>query len=283
MVRDRCGPDGAAKVFSLMVMIVAVAPMIAPLIGGWMVDFGWRAIFAVLTLFAALLLAASFRSVNETLPLDLRARDKTLTIFGQYRSLLSSSQLLSYSIVSGLMQSALFAYVVSAPFVLMDVYGIAPQYFGMVFFANTAGLIISSQMNAVLVGRLPPDRILGIGLLLPAGLSVMLITALLLGVSSLYAVLIFLFTFLVGHGFISPNASALGLSKHGTQAGTASAVMGAIQNVLGIVTIFVTSLFKITSALPLALVMGGCCFLAIACHRLIARPALKQAASPSGR
>jgi len=80
----------------------------------------------------------------------------------------------------------------------------------------------------------------------------------------------------VGHGFISPNASALALSKHGAQAGTASAVMGAVQNGLGIATIFMTSFFKVTSALPLALVMGGCSFLAIACHRLIARPALKQ-------
>ena len=276
MVRDRFGSTGSAKAFSLMVTIVAVAPMIAPLIGGWMAGFGWRAIFAVLAVFAVLLLVGAFYSINETLPLERRVPSETLTVLGQYRTLLSSTQLLAYTVVSGLMQSALFAYVVSAPFVLMEVYGIPPQYFGMVFFANTAGLIVASQINAAIVGRFDPDRILGVALLWPAGLSIMLITALFLGFSSLYAVLAVLFGFLVGHGFISPNASALALSKHGAQAGTASAVMGAVQNGLGIATIFMTSFFKVTSALPLALVMGGCSFLAIACHRLIARPALKQ-------
>ncbi|MBI0363268.1 multidrug effflux MFS transporter [Burkholderia oklahomensis] len=275
MVRDRFGPNGSARAFSLMVTVVAVAPMIAPLIGGWMAGAGWRVIFAILALFASLLLIGVFFTINETLPAERRVREDNLSIFGQYRALLSCSQLLAYTVVSGLMQSALFAYVVSAPFVLMEVYGIPAQYFGMVFFANTAGLIFASQVNAAIVERFPPDRILGVALLCPAVLSIMLITALYFGFSSLFAVLAVLFGFLVGHGFISPNASALGLMKHGKHAGTASAVMGAVQNGLGVATIFMTSLFKITSALPLALVMGSCSILAIACHRLIARPALK--------
>ena len=186
------------------------------------------------------------------------------------------TQLLSYTVVAGFMQSALFAYVVSAPFVLIDVYGIPPQYFGFVFFANTAGLIAASQINAAIVGRFGPDRILGIALLWPVGLAITLIAALLLEFSSIYLVLSVLFGLLVGHGFISPNAAALGLSKHGEQAGTASAVMGVTQFGLGIVTIFMTSLFEATSALPLALVIGACSCLALACHRFVARPALKR-------
>jgi MFS transporter, DHA1 family, multidrug resistance protein len=257
-------------------LVMAAAPMIAPLIGGWMVGFGWRAIFAVLALFGAFLLVGACYLINETLPPDRRTCNEASTAVGQYRLLLNSTQLLSYTVVAGLMQSALYAYVVGAPFVLMEVYGIRPQYFGMVFFANTAGLIVASQINAVIVERFDPDRILGIALLWPAGLSIMLVASLSLGFSSIYVVLAVLFGFLVAHGFISPNASALGLSKHGTLAGTASAIMGAIQNGLGIATIFMASLLKATSALPLVLVMGGCSCLAIACHRLVARPTLKQ-------
>ena len=276
MVRDRFGSVGSAKAFSLMMLVVAVGPMIAPVIGGWLTGFGWRAIFAVLALFGAFLAASVVSSIDETLMVERRTRGGVAQVFAQYRTMFKSTQLLSYTVVAGLMQSALFAYVVSAPFVLIDVYGIPPQYFGFVFFANTAGLIAASQINAAIVGRFGPDRILGIALLWPVGLSITLIVALLLGLSSIYLVLSALFGLLVGHGFISPNAAALGLSKHGEQAGTASAVMGVTQFGLGIVTIFMTSLFEATSALPLALVIGACSCLALACHRFVARPALKR-------
>ena len=276
MVRDRFGSVGSAKAFSLMMLVVAVGPMIAPVIGGWLTGFGWRAIFAVLALFGAFLAASVVKSIDETLAVDRRTRGGVTQVVAQYRAMFKSTQLLSYTVVAGLMQSALFAYVVSAPFVLIDVYGIPPQYFGFVFFANTAGLIAASQINAAIVGRFGPDRILGIALLWPVGLSITLIAALLLEFSSMYLVLSVLFGLLVGHGFISPNAAALGLSKHGEQAGTASAVMGVTQFGLGIVTIFMTSLFEATSALPLALVIGACSCLALACHRFVARPALKR-------
>lgn len=276
MVRDRFGSVGSAKAFSLMMLVVAVGPMIAPVIGGWLTGFGWRAIFAVLALFGAFLAASVVKSIDETLAVDRRTRGGVTQVVAQYRAMFKSTQLLSYTVVAGLMQSALFAYVVSAPFVLIDVYGIPPQYFGFVFFANTAGLIAASQINAAIVGRFGPDRILGIALLWPVGLSITLIAALLLEFSSMYLVLSVLFGLLVGHGFISPNAAALGLSKHGEQAGTASAVMGVTQFGLGIVTIFITSLFEATSALPLALVIGACSCLALACHRFVARPALKR-------
>lgn len=276
MVRDRFGSVGSAKAFSLMMLVVAVGPMIAPVIGGWLTGFGWRAIFAVLALFGAFLAASVVNSIDETLAVERRTRGGVAHVFAQYRTMFKSTQLLSYTVVAGFMQSALFAYVVSAPFVLIDVYGIPPQYFGFVFFANTGGLIAASQINAAIVGRCGPERILGIALLWPVGLSITLIMALLLGFSSIYLVLSVLFGLLVGHGFISPNAAALGLSKHGEQAGTASAVMGVTQFGLGIVTIFMTSLFEATSALPLALVIGACSCLALACHRFVARPALKR-------
>jgi MFS transporter, DHA1 family, multidrug resistance protein len=276
MVRDRFGSVGSAKAFSLMMLAVAVGPMIAPVIGGWLTGFGWRAIFAVLALFGAFLAASVVNSIDETLAVERRTRGSVAQVFAQYRTMFKSTQLLSYTVVAGFMQSALFAYVVSAPFVLIDVYGIPPQYFGFVFFANTAGLIAASQINAAIVGRFGPDRILGIALLWPVGLSIILIAALLLEFSSIYLVLSVLFGLLVGHGFISPNAAALGLSKHGERAGTASAVMGVTQFGLGIVTIFMTSLFEATSALPLALVIGACSCLALACHRFVARPALNR-------
>jgi DHA1 family bicyclomycin/chloramphenicol resistance-like MFS transporter len=276
MVRDRFGSVGSAKAFSLMMLVVAVGPMIAPVIGGWLTGFGWRAIFAVLALFGVFLAASVVNSIDETLAVERRTRGGVAHVFAQYRTMFKSTQLLSYTVVAGFMQAALYAYVVSAPFVLIDVYEIPPQYFGFVFFANTAGLITASQINAAIVGRFGPERILGIALLWPVGLSITLIAALLLGFSSIYMVLSVLFGLLGGHGFISPNAAALALSKHGEQAGTASAVMGVIQFALGIVTIFMTSRFEATSALPLALVIGACSWLALACHRFVARPALKR-------
>jgi DHA1 family bicyclomycin/chloramphenicol resistance-like MFS transporter len=153
-----------------------------------------------------------------------------------------------------------------------DVYGIPPQYFRFVFVANTAGLIAASQINAAIVGRFGTRRILGVALRWPVALSITLIAALLLEFLSIYLVLSMLFGLLVGHGFIGPNAAALGLSKHGEQAGTGSAVMGGIEFGVGIITIFITSLFDATSALPLALAIGACGCLAFASPRFVARP-----------
>ncbi|AOJ54966.1 multidrug transporter [Burkholderia thailandensis] len=275
MVRDRFGATESAKVFSLMMLVVAVAPMVAPLIGGWMTALGWRTIFDTLAAFGVLLAIGVVRSVDETLPIERRTHGGA-HVFARYWALLRSRQLVSYTVVAGLMQSALYAYVVCAPFVVMEVYGVRPQYFGLVFFGNTAGLIVASQINAAIVARFGPDRILGIALLWPVSLSILLVGSLLLGWTSIYVVLAVLFGYLVGHGFISPNAAALGLSKHSAQAGTASAVMGAIQFGLGIATISIASFFKQNSALPLALVMGACSCLALVCHRLAARPTLER-------
>ncbi|MEB0138393.1 MULTISPECIES: multidrug effflux MFS transporter [unclassified Undibacterium] len=279
IIRDRFGLTGSAQAFSFMLMVVLAGPMIAPVLGGWMADFGWRPIFGAMSALGAFLVGSIILSFKETLPKKKRVHSTASTAIRQYLLLLSCTQLLSYTIVVGLMQSALYAYVICAPFIIMEVYGVSPQYFGMVFFTNTAGLIVGSQINAVLVERFGPDRILGIALLSPIVLSLTLIASQLYGFSSLIVVLVALFGILSSHGFISPNGTALGLAHHAEQAGTASALMGAIQFGIGIVAISLTSFFKVTSILPLAFAIGFCSFLALACHRLAARPALKNSIS----
>jgi MFS transporter, DHA1 family, multidrug resistance protein len=112
MVRGRFDPVDSAKVFLLLMLVVAVGPMFTPLVGGWMTGLGWRAIFATLALFGALFLVDVLHSIDETLPATRRTGNDTSTVMGQYWTLLHCSQLIS---TPCFMQSALLAYVVSAP------------------------------------------------------------------------------------------------------------------------------------------------------------------------
>lgn len=284
VIRDRLGTTGAAKAFSLMMLVMGLAPILAPLIGGSVLKFwGWRVIFGGLAAFGLFCLLAIHYTMQETLdrhkaePLHL---GRTLK---QYGRLLLDRQFVSYSLVGGLMQGGMFAYITGSSFVLIELHGIKPEHFGFVFGTNAFGLIAASQINARLVGKYALDTILGRALWLPAILTLLVAVLVACGASNLPVLLIGFFGYLACYGFISPNASAIALSQQGKQAGVASALMGTLQFSLGIAAGIGMSLWHDGTALPLMVVMAICGVSGLLLHRFVARPEHRRLSQAAAR
>ena len=271
IVRDRCDPVAAAKAFSVLMLVMGVAPILAPLLGGWVVALaGWRVIFGLLVLFASLCLIAIHFTLEESLdkaqphPLELRR------VLRGYAELLRDRHFMSYTFSSGLAMGGMFAYIAGSPFVLIQIYGIPATDYGWVFGSNALGLISASQLNTRLLRRYKLNRILQQALWAPLLAGLGLLLAALAGHPPLYVILPGFFVYITSLGFAAPNGSALALQHQGRRAGMASALMGSLQFSLATVMGLVMGVWHSNSVLPLATLMAGCGVSAFAVHRLVA-------------
>jgi DHA1 family bicyclomycin/chloramphenicol resistance-like MFS transporter len=273
VVRDRCGAREAARAFSMLILVMGLAPILAPLLGGWLsAALGWRAIFYLLTAFAlACLLAirlglAESHDTRHEPPLNLGG------LLRGYGGLLANRAFLGYSLSGGLALAGMFAYIAGSPFVLIQLGGIPTARFGWVFGANALGFVIASQLNARALKSHAPSRLLRRALWLPAGSGIALALQAGNGAFSLPLFLLGLFLYVASLGFIVPNASANALATHGQQAGTASALLGALQFGLATLAGIGVSRLHDGSARPLTLLLALCGVGAWGVHRLLVHP-----------
>jgi DHA1 family bicyclomycin/chloramphenicol resistance-like MFS transporter len=259
VVRDRCAPQEAAKAFSLLMLVMGLAPILAPLIGGLLLKLSnWRAIFALLTLFGSLCTIAIWKGLNETHRHHHTAPLRLGNVLRHYGRLLKDKPFMAYTLSSGFAYAGMFAYIAGSPFVLIQLQGISPQHYGWVFGSNAFGLIAASQINARLLRRHDMIFLLRAALFVVAGAGLFLTTLAVLQLLTLPLLLGGLFVFISSLGFISPNASAAALAKQGAEAGAASALMGALQFSLATLAGASMSLWHDGSVLPLAGVLGIC-------------------------
>ena len=157
-VRDLRDGNEAARLFSLLLVVNGLAPALAPVVGAQLLRFGsWRVTFVALALVGATLFACSVLGFPET----LRPEGRVPRLGGQRassRRLLADRRFIAYALLSGLVTGAMFAYIAGAPFVLEELYGLSPVAFSGVFALNAAGIVLTSQLGAHLVGRLGRDR-----------------------------------------------------------------------------------------------------------------------------
>ena len=279
IVRDRMGAQGAARAFSMLMLVFGLAPILAPFIGGLLLTVStWRTIFVVLTLFGAVCLFCTYRTMEESLDQNHVVPLHLGRVLRQYLGLLKHRQFMAYVLTGGMIQAGLFAYISGGPFVLIELHGILPQNFGFVFGANAIGLIACSQINARLVIKRTPDRVLNKILWVPAALTVPVALLVACGMESLPLLLVNFFGFLSCHGFVGANASAIALAQQGKQAGTASALMGTLQFGLGMTSGVVMGLWHDGTALPLVTVMAVCSVSALLIYRFVARPTMQVSA-----
>lgn len=259
VVRDRCAPQEAARAFSLLMLVMGLAPILAPLLGGFVVmQAGWRPLFFLLAVFAAICLICSWKLLRESHERRHPEEMNVRKVLKDYGHILRHREFMLYSLCSSLAFTGMFAYIAGSPHVLMQVHGIAPQHYGWIFGSNAIGLIAASQMNARLLRRYDMQLLLHRGVLGVVSSGIFLATLATLDALSLPLLLIGLFVFISSLGFISPNASAAALAHQGHHAGTASALMGALQFVLATGAGTAMSLWHAPSALPLAVMMALC-------------------------
>ncbi len=281
IVRDRTTARESARAFSLLMLVMGLAPILAPLIGGGLLtQWGWRGIFGLLALYGGACLVAIHFGLAESHDTRHEPPLRLKTVLGNYRRLLSNKAFLGYALGGGLAMSGMFAYIAGSPFVLIDLYGIPPQDFGWFFGVNAFGLIASSQINARLLKKHPPTTLLRRALWVPALTGIALAALAFAGLISLAGFVVGFFCFVASLGCIIPNATAAALATHGQQAGTAAALASAIQFFCATLAGALVGLLHDGTGRPLAAIMAVCGIGAWLCHRLLTRHHEAHHASP---
>jgi len=262
VIRDRLETREAAKALSLLMLITGLMPILAPIAGGQLLLLGsWRFIFAFMAIFGVLLLAWVYYGMSETLAPENVRPLKISGITKNYLELLRHRQFMCHTLAGGFGMAGLFAYLTGSPHVFINLYDIKPQSFGFYFGINAASYILAAQLNAYLLDRLSPAR-----LLLLAQIAVVISTVVGLvftglGVLPFALLMAFLMLYLACMGFINPNSVALALAYQGKRLGVASALMGALQMSCGALAGISISLWETTSALPLNTALLLCALL----------------------
>src|SRR5260370_1364114 len=256
IVRDLYSGSSAARYFSRLILVMGLAPILAPVLGAQGLRFSpWRGLFLVLTIVTALLWIGAALGLPETLPaarLNAGTLAGTFNIFGQ---LISDTPFIVYAVAAGLAFGAMFAYIAGSPFVLQGIFHVSPQTFSLIFGMNALGFVVASQINGSLVSRIRPTRLPTAGFVAPSTAALPLLFFVSPGFG-LLAVLLPLFLLASSVGFIIPNAIALALSRRPDAAGTGSALLGVIQSGVAALGAPIVGIAGTGTALPMARVIA---------------------------
>ncbi|GAA1711989.1 multidrug effflux MFS transporter [Isoptericola hypogeus] len=265
VVRDRFVGSEAARILSRLMLVIGVAPMLAPTFGSAVAAAaGWRWVFAVLALAGVAMAVVVWRLMPETLPEPRRQRGGMSSVFAGYRVLLRDRRFMALAVIPGLGQAVLMSYVVGSPFVFQEGYGLSHSQFALLFALNGLGLVVSAQINAALVRRVAPIRLLRAALAIQGVFAVGLLVVALTEAGGLIGLLVLLWIVLAFQGLIPANASAIALSRHGERAGTAAAVIGAVQSgIAGVVSPLVGVLGGGSVAMASVMLAALCCALLV--------------------
>ena len=259
VVRDLYDTSEAARMFSLLMLIMGAAPILAPMAGGQlMLIAGWRGIFAFLGIFGLASLGAAALYLPESLPEERRIRSSFAEMATGYGDLLRNRYYLRYAVALGCVAGGTFSYIAGAPLFFIELHGVSPQYFGLFFGANAFGLIGASQVNRRLLRRYSAQRILGAAFAVNGAAALLLTAAVISGIGGFPAQATLIFVCLCMAGLLYPNVTALAMAPFGDGAGSASALLGAIQYTLGASAGAIVGMLHNDTALPMTATMAVC-------------------------
>ncbi|MBS0536505.1 MAG: multidrug effflux MFS transporter [Proteobacteria bacterium] len=236
MVRDFFPPRQSARILSSLFLFIAVSPLAAPTVGGIVVAYwGWRAVFAVLFVVVALILALVWFLLPEGHQPDRGVSLKPLPIVLEYGRIARHPAFATYAFAGALSFSGLFAYVAGSPIVFMDNFRLSAGAYSGLFAALATGLIGASQLNVLLLRRFSSRALFGALLAVQVAASLVFALGTWSGAIGLYGTVALFFVCLSCLGIINPNGSSLALSPFSRNAGSAAALLGFIQLGIGAV------------------------------------------------
>src|SRR5688572_25882261 len=267
VVRDLFEPREAVQVFSLLVLVMGVSPVLAPLLGGQILRwFPWRTIFWVIASLGAMGLIGSVWRLKES-----HHGERKALVFGSvlqtYFDLLRDRAFVGYVLTGGLAMAGMFAYIVGSPYVFIEHYQVTTSRFGVFFGVNALGLVLAAQLNARLVRHFTCDAIIRKVLAIQLTAGTLLLGGAWADFLPLYAVAILFFVYVSSVGCLFPNITAMAMAPHGARAGSASALIGVLQFALAAASASVIGAVNSGTAVPVAVVIGTCSILAVVLHR----------------
>lgn len=282
IVRDLFDVRENAKIFSTLMLVVAVSPIIAPTAGGYVTAlFGWRYVFLMLIGIDLLIIAGVYFLLPESKQADPTFSLKPRAIFSSFGNIIRHPHFYTYTLTGAIAYAGLYAYISGSPYVFMELFKVNEKQYGWIFALIAMGVIGSSQMNNLALKRASSEQIIRIATGCQGLIGSTLLVVTLLGFNSLFFTIFLIFLFLCCQGFIFPNASALALASFGHVAGSASALMGAIQMGIGAGASALVSVLQNGTATPMSAVMACCAIAAFAVYlsgrKLIDMHARKEA------
>lgn len=264
IIRDRYDGTQMAKVMSLMLTIILFAPMIAPVIGGYvLIWFGWRAIFWTLAVCGVLAICVVLFGIKESLPPERRSKPGFRPLLRGYAAVLTHREAIGYILTGGITFGALFAFLSGAPFVFIEFYGVAPQHLGYIFTLNVLGVMAGGWLNSKLVMTEGVFQMLTVGVWLLFAGAVVLFVLIATDVWGMWGVILGIVFFTLPLNLINANAAAGALEFFPDNAGTASAVVGAVRYGFGAISGVCVGLLYDGTAMPMGWVILGCSALSV--------------------
>jgi DHA1 family bicyclomycin/chloramphenicol resistance-like MFS transporter len=259
LVRDLFPADKTAQAFSWMTLVIAISPMIAPAVGGYVtVAFGWHAVFVILAALTAMIIAG----VYFVLPLG-KGPDATLSLLPKpvlknFYNVIRQKQFLLYTLAGGIATAAPFAYIAGSADVFMNIYHVSEKEYGWIFAFIAFVIIGSTQLNHLLLKRFRSAQIIKTTLLYQSCMGFILITGTWSGWVNKFELIGLIALFLAGHGLTNPNANALSLAPFSKHTGSAASLSGSFRMAMGGLASALVSIFHNGTAMPMIGVMVFC-------------------------
>lgn len=269
IVRDIFPKEETAKIFSLLMLILGVSPIIAPSVGSYLITLlGWHSVFYVQAGMGFLLLVGVMIYLPETKEADTSMSLKPKPIIQTFWQIFCVPQFFTYAFAGAMISAGVYAYLSGSPFVFMKLFGVSEQQYGWIFGFLAAGLIASSQLNNVLLKKYSSVQIIKIALSIQTLTGLLFFGMSMMDMLTLYNTIGFIFIFLCCQGLSYPNSSALALFPFTKEIGGASALLGGLQMCFGSIAAAVVSMLSNGTSLPMTGVMAFCALLGFGLFRL---------------
>ena len=256
MVRDLFPVKDIPKVFSLLMLVLGLSPMLAPTIGGYVTeDYGWHTVFLILMFMGIAILIASQIGLPNSYKPDTSISLKPKPIIANFLKVLKEPQFYTYAFTGSIAFSGLFTYVAASPIIFMDIYHVDAKTYGWIFAFMSVSFIGSSQLNSVLLKKFSSEQMIFAALILQSVISIVFLILSVTDQLGLYETIAMLFLFLGCLGISNPNTAGLTMAPFAKNAGSASALMGAIQLGLGALASFAVGVFVKNSVAPMVFIM----------------------------
>lgn len=259
IVRDIFPVGKTAQVLSLLTLVIAVSPMIAPTVGGYVTAFyNWHWVFIILAGLTVLIWIGAVLVLPKGAEPDHEVSLKPTRVWKNYGLVLQNRQFLVYMLVGGLAGAAPFAYIASSADVFINIYQVSEQTYGWIFGILAFAMIGSTQLNHILLRKYKSQQIIHFSLHYQVFTGLLLILGIYAQILNVYTLVGLMFLFLTAHGLNSPNTAALSLAPFSRNAGSASALLGSMRMAMGGVVSAIISLFHNGTAMPMVMGMAAC-------------------------
>jgi DHA1 family bicyclomycin/chloramphenicol resistance-like MFS transporter len=260
LVRDIFPLNKTAQAFSLLTLVVAVSPMVAPTVGGYVTSssFGWHGVFIILAIISAIIISGIFFLLPDGKKPDSSISLRPKAVAHNFLIVMKQPQFFTYTLMGGVAGAASFAYIAGSADVFITIYKVSEQQYGWIFALLASAMIGSTQLNHILLKTVKSEKIIKIALYYQIATGLVMVLGTWLQLFNALGLVIAMFVFLCGHGLIGPNASALSLAPFIKHAGSAAALMGSLRMAIGGMVSALVSLAHNDTPLPMIAGMFLC-------------------------